>query len=297
MATVSSYESLRHPSRSDMRQFAELFAELYHASSDEARRQAVAALSRSPNVPETTALFIASRPIAIAAIFLTGSKALSDGMLIHILKDAGPDHARAIGKRENLSSKVIEALVESHQDHKSRRSAAPPEPHAAEAAERRAREERLREEIKALARAALPQPSAPERLESASGTHQALFVRFARAGDAGMLSVVLADALSSSQWLSERILLDISGRQLAETLAALAVEPADAAYVLKRIYPHLARDQGAETLLSGLDRAEAAARVESWQRADRYTNGGERPEPANAATAEIARITPRRRAG
>ncbi|MBN9269148.1 MAG: hypothetical protein J0J15_02670, partial [Mesorhizobium sp.] len=70
MATVSSFESLRFPSRSDLVQFGELFEQLYAASSDEARRQAVAALSRCPQVPQETALFIARQPIGIAAIFL-----------------------------------------------------------------------------------------------------------------------------------------------------------------------------------------------------------------------------------
>ena len=85
MATVSSFESLRFPSRSDLAQFGELFEQLYAASSDEARRQAVAALSRCPQVPQETALFIARQPIGIAAIFLMGSKAITDGTLLDIL--------------------------------------------------------------------------------------------------------------------------------------------------------------------------------------------------------------------
>lgn len=95
-----------------------------------------------------------------------------------------------------------------------------------------------------------------------------------------MLAVTLADALGSSQWLSERILLDVSGRQLAETLLALDVPDADSLFVLANIYPHLA-EGGAKTLLSALDPAEAISRVESWQRADSYTNGNGLPKAAN----------------
>ena len=180
MATVSSFESLRFPSKSDLRQFGELFEPLYAASSEEARRQAVAALSRCPQVPDEIALFIARQPIAIAAIFLMGARTIADVTLMRILRSTGPDHARAIGRREDLSPAVIEALVGTHQDHASRRTGEDREAALREAA-RLEREEQIREELRALVRAAAPAVEAPVRLDPASETHQALFVRFARA--------------------------------------------------------------------------------------------------------------------
>ena len=289
MATVSSFESLRFPSRSDLRQFSELFEPLYSASTEDARRQAVAALSRCPHVPDETALFIATQPIGVAAIFLMGASAIADATLIRILRATGPEHARAIGRRDNLSPAVIEALVGSHQDHASRLSGENREASFKEAA-RLEREERIREELRALVRAATPAVEAPAGLEPATEIHQALFVRFARTGDIGMVSVTLADALGSSRWLSERILLDVSGRQLAETLLALDMPDADSLFVLERIYPHLTGG-GAAALLSSLDRAEAVERVESWQRADGYTNGNGPPRAANVddGTSEVPR--------
>ncbi|WP_411035114.1 hypothetical protein [Shinella sp. BYT-45] len=284
MATVSSFESLRFPSKSDLRQFGELFEQLYEASTEEARRQAVAALSRCPQVPEETAVFIARQPIGIAAIFLMGSKAIADSTLLRILRAAGPEHAHAIGRRDDLSPAVVEALVGAHQHHASRRTGGDREADLREAA-RLEREEGIREELRALVRAATPRAEPEIRLEPATEVHQALFVRFARAGEVGMVAVTLADALSSSQWLSERILLDISGRQLAETLLALGVPEADSLSVLERIYPHLAAG-GAGTLLASLDPGEAARRVESWQRADRYTNGDGLPKAANGDDVE-----------
>jgi len=300
MATVSSFESLRFPSRSDLRQFGELFEPLYTASTDEARRQAVAALSRCPHVPEETVLFIAAQPIGIAAIFLMGSRAIGDDVLLRILRTAGPDHARAIGKRDDLTPAVVEALVGTHQDHASRRTGEDREAVLREAA-RLEREEQIREELRALVRAATPAAEAPAALAPATEMHQVLFVRFARAGEVGMLAVSLADALAASQWLSERILLDISGRQLAETLLALAVPAADSLFVLERIYPHLAGG-GAAVLLAGLDPAQARLRVESWQRADRYTNGDGPPQAANTGhgredRARPSGLAPRRAAG
>ena len=41
---------------------------------------------------------------------------------MRVLRSTGPDHARAIGRREDLSPAIIEALVGTHQDHASRRT-------------------------------------------------------------------------------------------------------------------------------------------------------------------------------
>lgn len=291
MATVSSFESLVRPSASDLRQFAELFEPLYLASSDEARRQAVAALSQCLVLPERTMLFIAVQPIAIAAIFLTRARAIDDQVLAAILRSASPDHARAVGRRENLSPRIVEALVGSHQDHASRRTGETARKCTGETA-RLEREAALREEIKARARAlAAPAPMAAPVLLPASETHCGLFVRFARVGETGMLSVTLADALDSSQWLSDRILLDLSGRQLAETLVALAVPHADARFVLSHVYPHLGAASG--DIVARLDPAEAGERVASWQRADHYTRTGSKGLTAANTAGEDA--APQRR--
>ena len=291
MATVSSFESLAHPSRSDQRQFHELFVPTYLASSDEARRQAVAALSQCAAVPEATALFIAREPIGIAAIFLTRSAALSPRLLMEILHTASPAHARAIECRDDLSPQTIERLVDLHREHRSR-GPVTVEPAATEA-RRLAREEDLREELKALVRAQAPaetgSETGPTGLAAIGEVHLALIVRFARAGETGMFCVTLADALGSSQWLSERILLDVSGLQLATTLVALDAPAEDSAMVLARLYPHLAEaaeaargGSRAAALVADLGRAACIERVESWRRADAYTYAGQPPAPANS---------------
>ena len=122
MATVTSFESLPHPSRSELRQFAELFGPLFTASSEEARRQAVAALSQCATVPSTVAFFISGQPIAIAAPFLASSPCLDDDTLIAVARTQGAAHIRAIVRRENLSPKVIDALVSLRQDRPDRKS-------------------------------------------------------------------------------------------------------------------------------------------------------------------------------
>lgn len=338
MATVTSFQALSFPGKSELRQFAELFQPLFAGSSVEARREAVAALSQSPSLPLSVAAFIASQPIAIAAPFLAASPALSDDMLIMIARTQGADHARAIVKRERLSPTVIDALV-------SLRHALPPRPEKSEietttakpqeAAEPtsfervmadltmadlpgattnpvtvsktanvpaetstpeatptdQAREEMLRQTIKRMAYQQRPATSDRLGRRQATPLQTALLVRFARSHDGSLFATTLADLLSSSRWLAERILLDISGRQLATTLAGVAMDDREAIFVLEHIYPHLARRENgasrAENLFFGLDPVEAEARIDSWIRADRYTFAGEElpVEPRDKVTA------------
>ena len=330
MATVTSFQALSFPGKSELRQFAELFQPLFAGSSMEARREAVAALSQSPSLPLSVAAFIASQPISIAAPFLAASPALSDDMLIMIARTQGADHARAIVKRERLSPTVIDALV-------SLRHALPPRPEKAKAEEAKveppqktapstfdkvmadlemsdlsgavapqttvpepvAREEALRQTIKRMA--AQQRPAASDRLgrRQATPVQTALLVRFARAHDGGFFAATLADMLSSSRWLAERILLDISGRQLATTLSGVAMDEREAIFILEHIYPHLARRENdasrAENLLLSLDPDQAEARIDSWVRADRYPFAGEElpVEPRDASGREtVAAVTP-----
>jgi len=111
MATITSFESLKRPSKSDLKQFSELLEPLFQASSEEARRQATAVLSQCPTLPPSVAFFLGSQPINIAAIFLTRSIAIDDATLITIAKTQGADHARAIARRENLSPSLVDMLV------------------------------------------------------------------------------------------------------------------------------------------------------------------------------------------
>lgn len=281
MATVSGFESLVHPTKSELRQFAELFTPLFHSSSEEARREAVAALSQSNTVPETIAIFIASQPISIAAPFLASSPCLSDDLLITIAKTQGLAHARAIVRRENLSPKVIDALVDLRHEKRPEKPARAPEPAPAAPspasieAERQAREEVLRQTIKTLANQ-LARPSSDRLgLLTLTPMQEALLVRFARNREAGLFASALADALSSSRWLAERIMLDISGRQLAATLVGLGMEPEETVTVLIALYPQLANHEGIRTralnLIGELDPAECEARIEAWRKADGYT--------------------------
>jgi len=316
MATVSSFENMPRPSRSALTQFAQLFQPLFAASSDEARRQAAAALAQCKSVPRPVALFVASQPIAIAAPFLIGSESLDDEMLVYIARTQGEAHARAIVRRANLSPTVIDALVGLRHDRAAsegrsvvedearehdetttrtardetpaasaiRASITPPLPDAnapsalGEAASRAAREERLRNELRNLVQHFNRGADDRLGLRTLSPVQEALLVRFSRNRETGHFATTLADALSASRWLAERIMLDISGKQLATTLIGTGMNRKDAAFILERLYPHLAEKEGdilrSHRLLGTLDSEQCGERVEAWRRADRYTFSG-----------------------
>jgi uncharacterized protein (DUF2336 family) len=358
MATVTSFEALHYPSNNQRRQFSELFTPLFHASTEEARRQAVAALSQCPNVPSAVAFFIASQPISIAAPFLVSSPRLTDDLLIMIARTQGSAHARAIVRREHLSPTVIDALVGlrhsepakaeatagapaaagpvaaaapaptsamqppagpvSHQPAtsgktgktartaKTAKASAPAAALSSEPAQTAdapdlsaaEREEQLRDQIRRLA-AHITRPTADRLgLRTITPIQSALLVRFARNREGGAFATTLADILSSSRWLAERILLDLSGRQLATTLIGVGMEPAEAMYVLERLYPHLAKPATgatrAEQLWNALEPIECEERIETWRRADGYTYGRLRSaNPAEAADMSAGPATAR----
>lgn len=328
LATVSSFEGLRFPGRMELRQFSELFPPLFDASSADARRQAVAALSQCNHVPESIQLFVASQPIDVAALYITNARSISDRVLMEVAKNEGEAHARAIARRDNLSPEVVDALVSLRharnqhvqvpplvvpvqapratmpqpappiefehdprimpriedtlpmQDEDAMPSRAEDETRgpaelAAELAAKLAREEQLRQSIKDLARHLHPPESDRLGLRNIQPVEIALLVRFARSREIGHFTTALTYALASTRWLAERILLDMSGQQLATTLVSLGMPDGDAAEVLTGIYPHLASRDGhgskAESLLESLDRRECDHRVDSWLRADTYS--------------------------
>ena len=276
MATVTGFEGLRHPRRSDLKQFAELFEPLFAASSDEARRQAAAALSQCPHVPQSVALLIGNAPVSIAAIFLTRSTSISDATLMQIIRAQGPAHATAIARRENLSVHVVDALVERR--HTASALVNTPEPAAAEMrpsetasdAAKLLREEKLRSDIKALARSPKQDGPADPAIAPLSPLHEALLVRFARSGEANLFAASLAAALSTSLELGEQILLDVSGQHLAIALTALGMRPRDTVFVLGALYPDLGERFGGATrgdaLIASLTPETSLTRLQSWLR-------------------------------
>ncbi|WP_075290422.1 DUF2336 domain-containing protein [Pararhizobium arenae] len=301
LATVTSFESLRHPRKSDLHQFAELFMPLFEASSDEARRQAAAALSRCANVPASVALQIGSAPIGIAAIFLTRAPAIDDATLLQIINTRSPAHATAIARRENLSVKLVDALVDRRQS--SIPMARRPGPAQAKAGapseqmsvpemprpdeERVQREERLRTELKALARRQTAPADTEIVIEPISELNAALLVRFARLAEIYLFASTLTSAMSSSPDLAERMLLDVSGHQLAVALTALDMPTDDLRVVLRVFYPDLDERLGgttrSEMLIADLTPEACRKRLRHWLQLDREEHGLQPHQPYFAA--------------
>jgi uncharacterized protein (DUF2336 family) len=285
MATVSSFEGMPHPGRHELKQFAELFEPVFKASSQEARRNAIAALSRCPVVPQSVTWFIACQPIGLAALFLTRSPAIDDDTLIAIARTQGTAHAKAIAARDNLSVKVVDALVALHNGAENTQKKAPPADTFAAPPNLPDPEEHLRQHLKSLVlRDTLAR--AEDLPEQRDAMRSALLVRFARLKQTRLFSTCLADAMASSRWLSDRILLDLSGQQLATALIAIGIDRSDGEFILGALYPHLLALDGAHSRASlvwaGLDPEAAETRVRTWIRADDFTQG-KAPEqnPAN----------------
>lgn len=292
MATVSTFETMSQPGRNELRQFSELFEPVFKASGIEARRNAIAALSRCATMPEQIAWFIATQPIGLAAIFITSSPALSDTMLIELARTQGPAHARAVAARDNLSVKVVDALVSLHsalEKHVTEDAVVRRDAETALSDEQGfviTREEQVRQQLKSLVQRDTLATAAetPESLEHMSLN---LLVRFARLREARHFSHALADALGSSRWLSERIMLDLSGQQLGIALMALGADPVDGQFMLAQLYPHLAAAvdgrSRAQLLWQGLDPERCDERMLAWLRADDEAEG--RTPLAEAANA------------
>lgn len=301
MATVSTFENMSQPGRNELKQFTELFEPIFKASGTEARRNAIAALSRCQTLPEQVAWFIATQPVALAAIFITSSPALSDNMLIELARSQGPAYARAVAARDNLSVKVVDALVSLHtalEKHVTEDMIAPRDPETALFEEQgfvMTREEQVRQQLKTLVHRDT-MARAAETPDSYDDMSVNLLVRFARLREARNFSHALADALGSSRWLSERIMLDLSGQQLGTALMALGVNPADGQFMLAQLYPHLnASIDGknrAQVLWQGLDPERCDERMLAWLRADDEAEGrGSSIDEAANANDEAEGIT------
>lgn len=116
LATVTSFEAHHHASRRQLRQFTELFEALFPASTEEARRQAVAALSRCPHVPVEVARFIVRQPIGIAALYLSRSSTLDEDLLLDVVREGTDAHVNALARRDDLPPAVVDALVARHRN-------------------------------------------------------------------------------------------------------------------------------------------------------------------------------------
>ncbi len=305
LAAIAGFEALAHPTSRDQRQFSNLFLGLFPYVKDETRRIAAAALSRLVHLPDCIAGHIADQPVRVAAPFLAFSSCVNDRLLLRAVARHGVPHARAISRRKSLSPALISALT-ALEDPAIERSLrvrgaiageSSRDGHGHAAAQQRS-EENLRHRIKDMARNHL-------RMDQALGDRKQrgvlgeLLAKQARSRNPIRFAECLALALRTNRKLSDRILLDPSGRQLAMALQTLEIAELHALSILEGMFPHLARTsenmRHSRLLLQSCDAVESARKVDAWRRANEESRKPElQPLTVDTAT-RSARIPAGRR--
>lgn len=286
LAAIAGFEALKHPTSQDMRQFSNLFSGLFELTRDDTRRTAAASLSRLKQLPQDVILTVADQPIHICAPFLALSPCLTAQVLLQTITRHGQDHARAIARRETLSPTVVEALnaLDNETVAEALRLRDESERGSgvalleADEAKKHDNEEQLRTRIKdmALRRGAARQEPRPVQQEIGRPDNARL-VEAAEAGRPLLFNKLLARSLSSDVSLAERIMLDVSGRQLTMALYAVGMNEAEIVRTLIGLFPLLQRTSGgvqyAELLLHSVDRDDSDERVRAWARANDVSSG------------------------
>jgi len=323
-ATVSSFESLPQPTRNDIHQFECLFLPLFDGASQSARRHAGAVLSRISFVPDGVIRRIIEAPIPISAPFIAHAPSFSECHAMELIAGGDRIKARVIARRETLSRKVVAALRSLQDEQIERRlnqrhaplsqavrTALPLLGHEntlAEPAPAPRTAETVREELRSLilGRSERPpvnasgQTNPPEQTNEQTKRPDAKIhillkdrrrlVRFAENGEIQYFMTALADALGCSYRLAERIMFDISGRDLAMTLLASGVPEKELTLMLHAFFPYLARNSAGRSLatkmLDGLNRVEAHRKLTFWLHMDRSEGGDARKAIRQALPAD-----------
>lgn len=287
LAAIAGFEALRHPTPLDRRQFADLFLALFPHTQDETRRTAAAALSRLTDLPENVAATISNQPVRIAAPFLAFGSSASDSILLEVIARHGVAHGRAISRRKHLSEPVLAALV-TLDDIAVTRSLTVRGALAADAGEsiepkphlRDRNEQALRTRLRGMA---LEERDVKSRDRNAErkDTLGKLLVMQARGPNRLRFADCLALTLRSNASLTDRIMLDISGQQLAVALRSLPVSDEHAQAVLEGVFPHLTTELNdvshSRLLLDSCDREESIRKVDAWRRANEDADADKPP--------------------
>ncbi|MEX3008077.1 DUF2336 domain-containing protein [Hoeflea sp. TYP-13] len=281
LAAIAGFEALKHPTSHNLRQFSNLFTGLFELTREDTRRTAAAALSRIEMLPQDVTMIVANQPIRIAAPFLAFSPCLTDQMLLQTISRHGNAHARAISRRKSLSPVLLGVLAELNDSavarsirlrHMNGNKLGAKIPMTDDAVKRRD-EDALRKRIKDMALARMTKSSKPATQSATMGRPALdLLVQQAEASQPVRFSGMLARALGTEASLAERIMLDVSGRQLTMALQALNMADDEILRVLVSIFPQLRRLSGgiqhASLVLQSTNRDDSTRRVTAWVRAN-----------------------------
>lgn len=281
LAAIAGFEALRHPTALDHRQFSNLFLGLFPHTQDQTKRTAAAALSRLTVLPESVAVTIANQPVSIAAPFLAFSNCANDRILLEVIGRHGVTHGRAISRRKALSKPVVSALV-ALDDIAVIRSLMVRGSLAMDGTVESGTQPDLRMQNEEALRIRLKDMAVQKRssnMETGNAGNKdtlgKLLVMQARGPNALRFADCLALALRSNTSLTDRIMLDLSGHQLATALQALCVGDKHAQAVLEGVFPQLTREVNgvphSKRLLDACDREESIKKVDAWRRANEKT--------------------------
>ncbi len=166
--------------------------------------------------------------------------------------------------------------------------------------------ESLADQIKEAGRAAILSSQKTRPAASAATTRRLAearlnqLARYAKPNQESWFATALADAMDTSYALAERIMMDLSGRQLATAMIALGAPETTTRAALESFFPHLSapsrRHTQASDLISDLDPNTCTERLAAWRRADRYTSGEAVHVPALADGKPVRRAPSERRA-
>lgn len=143
-----------------------------------------------------------------------------------------------------------------------------------------------------------PEAAAAAARRRVGDVRLAQLARHAKTDQETWFATALADAMGASFALAERIMMDLSGRQLATAMIGLGAPESTIKSALESFFPHLAKPSTRHTLatdlIEELDSESCEARLHAWQRADSYTNGAATHVPTLADGKSVRRDTDRR---
>lgn len=109
---VEQFALLKRPNLQQIKNLKEVFYALAKSADTEQRRRMSILLNRSPYAPRSVLLFLSTDLIEISSPIILFSPVLTSRDLCNIIDKTGIGHARVIARRDDIDTRVIEALLE-----------------------------------------------------------------------------------------------------------------------------------------------------------------------------------------
>ena len=290
-AAVTGYCALTRPRRYDAQQLQDLAMPLVGSASRDTLRYVAAAISKCETQPPELVRELARMPADIAAPLLARSPVLTDTDLIILIGAHGVNHARAIGRRENLNPSIAQLIRLIDTRHKPLKSPIMSALAAARAATSAKAPATPKPDLK-QAKEPDTTPESPDHMErardklrtimlSAKGQEAATKADPAKAytalrdaaleGGGSRFVTALSEGLGVSRTTAWIIARDSSFKRLIIALRAIGLNEEQAFLVISALYPHHFRT--GERVTAFLERFRdsspdnASRQLDEWQAA------------------------------